>query len=421
MNNIKYRTQCRLCGSNELEKVIQLNSIPLSEKYNTVKKLAKDVAKYPLTVSVCNDCAHVQQIDIITDDELWRDYSYFTGKAKGMKEHLEHISKLIKGEINSKKRNFIVDIGSNDGTLLKNFSTGNTVLGIDPAVAPAKKANEEGIETLISILDKNLVEEIIKNKGKADLICMFNAFAHVDDLDSILFCIDKLLAKDGLFVFEAQYLLDIIDGMLISTMFHEHMSHHSLIPLVKFFNKYNFEIVDVIRDRVQHGAIIGFVKRKDNSNIINERVNNLLIEETKRKLNQVNTIKEFGVKIKSLQIKSFDFFKELIKEGNISAFGASRSGPSLIAQFGLTDKIKFIYDDEITKIGKYTAGDGILIKNPEEIYKDMPNYIVILAWVHNERIMNKYAQYMKRGGKFIVLCPNFTIHDSNGSVNILEN
>ena len=138
----------------------------------------------------------------------------------------------------------VVDIGSNDGSLLLPFKeAGHRVLGIDPAREIAAQATRAGIETIPEVVSLRLARELRERHGAAHVVCMFNAFAHADDLGEVADSIRTLLAPDGVFVFEAQYLLDVIDGVLIATIFHEHMSHHSVKPLIGFLERHGLELI----------------------------------------------------------------------------------------------------------------------------------------------------------------------------------
>src|SRR5207244_4512592 len=156
-----------------------------------------------------------------------------------------------------------VDMGSNDGSLLRPFKlAGHRVLGIDPAREIARRATESGIETIPELMSAELARKIREERGPAEIVCAFNAFAHADNLGEMVDGIRIMLGADGLFFFEVQYLLDIIDGMLIATIFHEHMSHHSVAPMVRFLDRHGLELIDVERVPIQHGALIGSAQLK---------------------------------------------------------------------------------------------------------------------------------------------------------------
>lgn len=404
---VTHRTTCRLCDSSNLELVVKLEPIPLSENYCKDAETGRKAERYPVDVSMCADCGHVQQLDVVDSKSLWEAYTYYSGEAKGMPEHFREVAAKIIQTYRPPPGALVIDIGSNDGSLLRPFQeAGYQVLGIDPAKEIAKKATAAGIETIPELMSLPLAEKIIAERGPAQVVCMFNAFAHADNMGAIADSIRTLLAPRGVFIFEAQYLLDIIDRVLIATIFHEHMSHHSVKPLTQFFERHGLELIDVERVPIQHGSIVGTVQLKDGGRPVSPSVQNLLALEAERRLDQIATLKAFGKKVEALREQTQSLAKEWRQTGAaVAGYGAARSGPTLISQLGLTGVIRYIVDDHPQKVGKFSSGDGIPIIPTAELLRRMPDYTVILAWVHAQKIIDANQEYLTRGGKFVVLCP----------------
>lgn len=414
------RLTCRLCDSKNVERVVNLEPIPLSENYSTDRDIAKNAPRYPVDVYMCADCGHVQHLDVIDPKVLWNSYTYYSGDAKGMPEHfLQMADKIIK-KSQPPAGSLVIDIGSNDGSLLKPFkASGYRVLGIDPATEVAKRANESGILTIPSLMTHDLAEKIHDEHGPANVICAFNVFAHADDLGEMVDCVRTMLAPDGLFFFEAQYLLDIIDGVLIATIFHEHMSHHSVTPLIQFLDRHGLELIAADRARIQHGSLIGTVQLKSGSRPVEDSVKQLVALEAGRHLGEIQTLRDFDAKAKQLRDRTAALVARWKEEGKtIAGYGAARSGPTLIAQMGLAGAIDFIVDDHPQKVGKYETGDGIPVVPTAQLIQRMPNYTVILAWVHSQKIIETNREYLDKGGYFVVLCPKTRVVGKNGDVKI---
>lgn len=404
---VTHRTTCRLCGSSNLELVVKLEPIPLSENYCDDAETGKQAERYPVDVYMCADCGHVHQLDVVDSKSLWEAYTYYSGEAKGMPEHFREVATKIIQTYRPPAGALVIDIGSNDGSLLRPFQeVGYQVLGIDPAKEIAKKATAAGIETIPELMSLPLAEKIRRERGPAQVVCMFNAFAHADNMGEIADSIRTLLGPGGVFVFEAQYLLDIIDRVLIATIFHEHMSHHSVKPLTRFFDRHGLELIDVERVPIQHGSIVGTAQIQGGGRPVEASVHDLLALETARKLDQIETLKAFGRKVEGLRKETQTLAKEWRRTGvTVAGYGAARSGPTLISQLGLTGVIQYIVDDHPQKVGKFSSGDGIPIIPTAELLQRMPDYTVILAWVHAQKIIEANQEYLKRGGKFVVLCP----------------
>ena len=201
------RTTCRLCDSPKVERVVELAPIPLSENYTTDPETAKQAERFPVDVYMCAECGHVQQLDVIDPEYLWASYTYYSGEAKGMPEHFRQMAERMLAAAAPPPGSLVIDIGSNDGSLLKPFKErGLRVLGVDPAKAAAERAIAAGVPTEIALMSLPLAERIRAVHGPAQIVSAFNVFAHADDLGAMADCVRILLAPDGLFFFEAQYL-----------------------------------------------------------------------------------------------------------------------------------------------------------------------------------------------------------------------
>ena len=409
-----HRETCRLCESSDVELVVKLKPIPPQEKYVDSAALARQIDLYPVDLYMCQECGHVQQLDVLDSETLWEGYTYFSGKAKGMVEHFNLFSSKVLNDYNPEKNSLVIDVGSNDGSLLRPFkSNGYKVLGIDPAKEIAKAATASGIETIPDVLTLDLAQEIKETRGAASIITAFNAYAHADNMREMTQGIQHMLAPDGLFFFEVQYLLDVIDKMLIGTIFHEHMSHHSVKPMIRFLEDFDLELIDIKRVPIQHGSLIGTVQHKGGSYEINTSVQEMIELENQTKLDKVETLENFNNKLLGLQ-KEAKKLVNLFRDTNasVAGYGAARSGQTLISQYGFDGVLEYILDDHPQKIYKYPAGEGIQVLPTEELYKRMPDYTIILAWVHSEKIVKSNQEYLNKGGKFVILSPELKVVES---------
>jgi 2-polyprenyl-3-methyl-5-hydroxy-6-metoxy-1,4-benzoquinol methylase len=409
--NIHHRDTCRLCESPNVELVVALEPIPLAENYTTDSATAKGAPRFPVDLYMCADCGHVQQLDVVDSESLWENYTYYSGDAKGMPEHFNQVAANVLHRCQPPPGSLVIDIGSNDGSLLRPFKeAGLRVLGIDPAKAVAQQATAGGIPTIPDLMSLDLARKIREQYGPAHVICAFNVFAHADNLGEMAESVRTMLAPDGLFFFEAQYLLDIIDGVLIATIFHEHMSHHSVNPMIRFLERHGLELIAAERAPIQHGALIGTVQVKHGKRAVEGSVRELLTLEAERRLGELDTLRQFGNRLKQLKERVSGLVQEWKRENAaIAGYGAARSGPTLISQLGLDGMIEYIVDDHPQKVGKYSSGDGIPIVPTAELCRRMPDYTIILAWVHAKKIIESNPEYLDKGGDFIVLCPELRV------------
>jgi hypothetical protein len=417
---VTHRKTCRLCDSPKVELVVKLEPIPLSENYPSTSEAGKNAPRYPVDVYMCAACGHVQQLDVIDSESLWAGYTYFSGQAVGMADHFKQVAAKVRSTYQPPAGSLVIDIGSNDGSLLRPFKdAGHPVLGIDPATEIARQATQSGIETIPELMSLPLARKVREKHGPAHVVCMFNAFAHADNMGEVADSIRTMLALDGIFVFEAQYLLDIIDRVLIATIFHEHMSHHSVKPLVRFLDRHGMELIDVERAPIQHGSLIGTVQLKGGKRLVQASVRELLDLESRRSLDKVETLKQFGKRVIELRERTTALAREWKKAGvSVAGYGAARSGPTLISQLGLSGVIDYIVDDHPQKVNRYSSGDGIQILPTAELTKRMPAYTVILAWVHAHKIIQTNQEYLNKGGHFVVLCPETRVVGREGDMRL---
>lgn len=410
-NLLSKRDNCRLCESKRLKLAVPLLPTPVAEKYLKKNELKKKELICPLDLYICLSCGHVQLLDIVDPNYLYSDYTYSSGRSKGLVDHFENYANYICGKFVPSANELVVDIGSNDGTLLKFFKNKNLkVLGVDPATEIASKASSEGIQTIPKFFDQNLAEKIVKMHGKAKIITANNAFAHMDNLKEIMLGIKTLMSHESLFVFEISYLVDVIDNVLLGTIFHEHHSYHSIKPLKIFFSKFDMEIIDVTRNSIQGGSLIGVVQFKNGKYKADSSVENILKLENEKKIDKIEILQDFSKKLHQSKEKIKTLLNKIHKEKKIIAgFGAARSGTTLITQMQIGELIQYMVDDNEQKHNKYSPGDHILVRPTNYIYENKPDYLLILAWVHSKNIIKNHQRYLENGGSFIVCFPELKI------------
>lgn len=409
------RKTCRLCDSPDVKLVVNLNPVPLAEKYTNNPQEAQQAPRFPIDLYMCRSCSHVQLLDVIHSKDLWKDYTYHSGQTQGIIDHFEEVSSGIISKYSPKPGSLVVDIGSNDGTLLRFFkNAGFQVQGIDPAREIAEKATASGIETTPALFTQEVANDIRNKKGQASVITAFNVYAHADNLGAMTDAIHSLLAPEGVFVFEVQYLEDIVDKVLIGTIFHEHMSHHSLKPMVQFLDAHGLELIDVERVTIQKGCIIGTAQRKGGTRNVSAAVAEMLQQEKERKLDQIVVMEEFNQRLEKNRSLARALAADWKQRGLVVAgFGAARSGPTLMAQFEFDKVIQFIFDDHPQKVNRYSPGNGVPVLSTTELMKKKPDIVIILAWIHARAIIEKSQDYLNAGGKFVVCTPDVRVIDKD--------
>lgn len=406
------RDSCRLCDSEQVEMVAALRPTLLPERYVDSPDDTSASERYPVDLYMCRSCGHVQLLDVIDPSCLWSGYTYHSAQNQSTLDHFEEVAERVVTGF-GQSRGMAVDIGSNDGSLLRCFQRrGLTALGIDPAEEIAARAMSAGVETIPQVVSLELAQRIRRDRGPAAVVTAFNVFAHTDDMAEMAASIHALLADDGLFVFEVSYLLDIVEKFLLGTIFHEHLCHHSLIPLEQFLRRHGMEIIDVDRVDVQGGSLVGVAQRSGGPRPIAATVAALREQELKRELNQPAGVRAFGDQLQRLQRSTSELVADWRARGaSIAGYGAARSGPTLLAQFDLGGVIECIFDDHFQKVNKFTNGDRIPVVPTDELLRRQPDYVFILAWIHATPIIQKNLEYLRRGGRFVVCCPEVRVID----------
>jgi SAM-dependent methyltransferase len=382
--NVRRRDTCRLCGSRNLELAVPLNPSPIADAYIPASKLGQPQELYPLDLYLCRDCGHVQNIDVVNPELLFRDYLFTTGSSAGLVAHFRQYAADVVKTQGIQPGGLVVEIGSNDGSLLRFFKEehGLRVLGIDPAREIARQATESGIETLPEFFNTTLAGRIRKDYGGASVFCANNVFAHADDLEDIVRGVREVLADDGVFVFEATYLVDFIDNLLFDTVYHEHVSYHSIEPLAKMFERLGMQLFDVQRIPTKGGSIRGYAQRKpEGGRPAKPVVAEMIAAERQRGFDKIDLYRNYAKRIDGCKAALGQLVDDELARGRlIAGYGASTTTTTLMWHFDLTRKLSFVVDDNPKKYGLYCPACHIPVVPSDELYVRRPDLVVILAW-----------------------------------------
>lgn len=384
------RTTCRCCLGNKLEKVWSLGPTPLADGF---MKTPDEIEKYyPLDVNFCTDCGFLQLAHVLPLTELFPDnYTYRSSTSPVFVKHFESLAESIEKNYHPK---FVVDIGSNDGVLLKPLQRYNIeVLGIEPASEVAKEANDRGINTIAKPFTLELAKELASD-GKADVITGANVFAHIDDMDEVIDGVKELLTDDGVFIVEVQYLLDLLTKVQLGLVYHEHLSYWSIRTLKRFFERKGMYIDRFEYILTHNGSIRVYVKKGDKFNKITVSGEN--------KLGLINTYKDFNKAMLNNKVSLITLLTKLKnRKKKIVGYGAAAKCMTPLNFFSIgTETLDYIVDDSITKQGLYTPGKRIPVVPADRLYEDRPDYILLTAWNFAASIMNNHP-----GFKYIMPVP----------------
>jgi SAM-dependent methyltransferase len=373
------RPDCRLCGA-AIDKVLDLGSTPLANEYPEAP--IPDQDRFPLYLAECRDCGHIQLPVVVDPERLYRDYRYASGTTIAFRQHLERLAKLIIERGPLAANDLVVDIGSNDGTLLEEFQgRGMRVVGVDPALNLAGEASGRGVLTIPSFFNSALAERISALAGQADAITALNVFAHSDDLTGIATGIKDLLADGGTCVIEVGSSGSIVEG-IFDLAYHEHIAFWHLSPLTRFLAKHGLAVRSAETVASQGGSIRAWIGHAENDVADPERP----------------TVNWEAVRA-NVEQRRMEIRKAVLSAGRVALYGVPAKATTLLHYCGLTDAIECAYDDNPLKVGRFVPGTGIEIRSTERLYAEKPDALLLAAWNFADEIMAKRAGYR---GKWVV-------------------
>ena len=374
------RTDCRICHGTNLELRLQLTPTPIGDEFLIEKKYQP---LHPIDLYQCADCGLAQLLYEIPPEEIYKDYIYLTGSSVGLQRHFTQYAKEVSAIAGVGRGELVVDIGSNDGTLLREFQKlGANVLGFEPCAQIAGAAWASGVPTIQAYFSKGHVKV-----AKAKLITANNVVANMNDLDAFMEGVVDLLADDGTFVFESFYLGDVVKGMVWDFIYHEHLSAFSIRPVKRLMERYGLNLYRVDHVKTKGGSIRYYCNR-----YYGKRAKPLdydyggcdpemVTDYEEDYLYEARTWVAFERRINAEREKVREFCRKAKAEAKVIAgFGACISGTTLLYHFGLGEFISYLIDDNPAKIKRYSPGTHHPVY-PVDILNTMkPDYVIALAW-----------------------------------------
>jgi SAM-dependent methyltransferase len=405
---------CRNCSSRVELELIDLGSAPLSNAYLTEITMRRPEKWFPLRVAVCEQCWLAQAEVYSRSAEIFsEDYAYFSSFSEDWLAHARDLCERMTKKLGLNGKSFVVEIGSNDGYLLRNFvSDGVPVLGIEPTSSTASAARLMGVPTLEKFFDLEVASEVLSKHGPADLIVAINVFAHVPYPLEVLKGVRALLTPNGVFSVEFPHIMKLIELCEFDTIYHEHFSYFSFTTVEQMMRDSGLVVVQVEELPTHGGSLRVLAMRSDSPTAeADESVKALLIKEAEggvRTRSYYETFQPEAVRIKN------DFLQFLVEErrrGNlVVGYGAAAKGNTLINFAGVKeDLIKFVVDRNPNKIGKFLPGSRIPIVDEQFLKKSRPNVVVVLPWNLTTEIERQLSYVRAWGGKLATAVPRMNV------------
>lgn len=403
----KPHTKCRVCRSEKLTKYLDLGLMPLANNLEISSVRAREKERFPLQVMFCEDCG-LSQLSVVVDPvKMFSYYTYRSSVNAGYVKHCVEMAQDLKEKFALTTDSMVVDIAGNDGALLKEFQKeiGCQVLNIEPASNLAAIAEAQGIRTIADFWPLKGALTLC-----AAVITATNVFAHVDDVRAFLTAIPEHLNQEGVLILEFPYLIDFINNMEFDTVYFEHLSYMSILPLHKLCGMVGLKIIDVEHQAIHGGSVRVTIANESSLHKVENSVFWFLQEENEKGFQNIGVYKKWAIDVrKAVQ----DFGSKVLalkKQGfKIAAFAASAKGVTLLNCCGIgTDIIDYICDETPEKISKFSPGTGIPIVHPQKLKSNPPDYLIILSWNFSDAIIEK-AENQGYSGRFIIPIPSFQI------------
>jgi len=400
---------CRCCNSSIIE-FFSLGEMPMVNAFLKKEEIPFE-KKYNLSVGFCPNCYLVQIINMVSPEELFRNYIYFSSTSKSFLEHCQEIAQYLVKRLNLGSESLVLEIASNDGAQLQFFKElGIKILGVDPAWNIAEVANKKGIPTIPEFFNYEFAQKIKEEeKIQADLIFGANVLAHVPEIIDFVKGVKTVLKPKGTAVFEFPYIKGLMEKKF-DTIYHEHVFYYSLLSLRNLFKNADLEIYDVEMTPMQGGSLLIFVSHPGVFTV-SENIKNLINQEIKEGFDKLETYQRLNENVIKLKDDLLNLLKNLKKEGKkIAAYSAPAKGNILLNYFGIGGNyLDFIVDKSEAKQNLYTPGTHLLVYPPEKIYQEKPDYLLVLCWNIVDEVIEQLRNYHNAGGKFIIPIPEIKI------------
>ena len=417
---IRVIDSCRVCGSKKLVPIMSFGNLYVSD-FVDEGSVVKEESRAPLEIILCNaadgGCGLLQLKHTVSHEAMYRNYWYRSGINKTMKDELADIVVKVESLVALKKGDYVIDIGSNDSTLLRFYKEpGLNTVGFEPAKNLVDKYGREGVIKVITDFFNFSAWQKEYGDKKAKAITAIAMFYDLDEPNSFVADMVNCLAEGGLIIIQMLYLPSFIKRNAFDGICHEHLLFYSLFSLENLLARHGLEVFDAEFRPINEGSLRFYIRRKGGNLPKSpagaaERVKSFREEEMAMGLNDQRVYHEFVERVNDIRNKVVKFIQEEhAKSKKIYVYGASTKGNTLLQYFGLDNSvITAAADRNPDKWGKKTVGTNIPIISEEQARKENPDYFLILPWHFLPEFKERESEFLKNGGKFIVPLPEFEI------------
>lgn len=413
--DFKTITQCRVCGSRELALILSLGNVYVSDF--VTDRVSASEKKYPLELVLCDPneggCGLLQLRHTVNPEKMYRFYYYHSGTNAMMREALSDITRCAVRKAPLKQNDLVLDIGCNDGTLLRSYgSRGVKLVGFDPAKNLIPEAEVGTTKIVNDYFNRKVFEEHFPGK-KARIITSIAMFYDLDDPNQFVSDVAQCLHEDGLWVIQMSYLPLMLEMNAFDNICHEHLEYYSMFSLKNLLSRHRLKPVDIELNDVNAGSFRVYVQHESMKAPAGglKRVERLEKKETRLGLGDKETYFEFASRVDKVRKKTYHFIKKEVEKGKVVyAYGASTKGNTLLQYYSLDHHlIQGASEKNPDKFGKKTVGTLIPIVSDEEARRVNPDYFLVLPWHFLDNFIKQEKKYLATGGHFIVPLPEMAV------------
>ncbi|MEU8413602.1 class I SAM-dependent methyltransferase [Amycolatopsis japonica] len=405
-------TTCRLCGSAHLASVVDLGATPPCERFLTAEQLQEPEPTYPLHLRVCTECRLAQIPPLITPEETFTEYAYFSSYSASWVDHAKTFVDGAVARLGLDESSFVVEVASNDGYLLKHVVAQQIrCLGVEPSVNVGQAARDAGVPTKTAFLGPETGRDVREEHGPADLVVANNVYAHIPDIIGFTHGLRALVADDGWVSIEVQHLLTLIQENQYDTIYHEHFQYYTVESARRALACGGLSVVDVELLPTHGGSIRLWARPDAVAGEPSERMMQVLDAEKAAGLHEMSGYTEFSERVTQVRLELNKFLTDAALEGKtVVGYGAPGKGNTLLNHCGIRpDVLRYTVDRNPYKHGRFTPGTRIPILPPERIEADRPDYVLVLPWNLRKELTAQLSFVDKWGGKLVFPIPHLEI------------
>ena len=402
---------CRISGA-PLVKILDFGLQPLGNGFIEAKNI-KDEYFFPMEIGYSEVSMMFQLIEQPAPEKMFHDhYAFYSSTSNFMAEHFKQFAQqIMESGYLAKDDPFVVELGCNDGIMLKNFAEqGVRHLGIEPSLNVAQEANKHGVRTRSEFFSEKLAEIIVHEEGQADAFLAANVMCHIPDIVGVVKGIKKLLKPTGVVMFEDPYLGDVVAKTSYDQIYDEHVFLFSALSIQYLFGQHGMELIDVEPQKT-HGGSMRYVLGHQGAHPVKDSVKELLAKEREQGLDKLSTFEAFRAKVEQSKTSLVMLLRDLQAEGKkVAGYAATSKSTTVLNYCGIgPDLIEYICDTTPIKQGKLSPGMHIPVVPYAAFMANAPDYAILLAWNHAEEIMANEKEFVAAGGKWIVHVPEVKV------------